>query len=240
MNLNKIFLSFLIFISTAIADVVSYTNTLPANFDYTENTVGRIITQQTITIPQWDNNLFVNSTLINVSYQIRGYYSFNYLLSTGPNTYGDFEFSYNSMQMQVNGPFATSPSVNLTELDFGGQYYTNFVNVSPLTTITGTSGLIKSVASDLMFDSNISNYIGTGTLSFLINESSYISITGHATGTGEVSYTQGASKYNAMQLVVNYEYYTIPESNSLYVLLSITAILIPIHYFNNIKRKRIS
>jgi hypothetical protein len=237
MNLNKIFLAFLIFISTAVADVVSYTNTLPANFDYTENTIGRINTQQTITIPQWDNNLFVNSTLVSVSYQIRGFYSFNYFVSTGPNTYGDFEFAYNNMYMQVEGPFTTSTSVNLIESDFGGQYSTNFVNVFPLTTISGTSGLINSVASDVLFDNNIANYIGTGTLSFLINESSFIYIKGYATGNGDISYTQGASKYNALELVVNYEYITIPESNSLYVLLGITAILIPVYYFNNIKRK---
>lgn len=240
MNLSKLLICLFIYLTTTAADIISYTNVLPSTFDYTPNTMGRINTEQQITIPQWNNNLFSNANLVSVSYQIRGYYSFNYFVETGPNTYGNFDFLYQNMFMQLNGPFNNSPSIYLNESDFGGAYSTNFVNVPPLTTISGTFGLINSGTSNLAFDNNISNYIGSGTVAFLINESSYISIIGNATGTREISYTQGASKYNAMELVINYEYYTIPESSSLYVLLSITAILMWINCFNNIKRKPIS
>ena len=234
MNIHKLYTLLLFCVLSVKANFVSYTNTLPSNFDYTESTVGRIQVQHLITLPQWDSQLFQNSTLVNVSYQMRGFYSFNYFVETGPNTFGNFEFGYENMYMQLTGPFSTSPTVYLTQSEFGGSYYTNFSNVSPLTTISGTSGLLSSVPSNLVYDTNVSNYVGTGTLSFLVNESALISISGTASGFHDISYTQGASKYNAMQLVINYEYYTIPEPSSIYGLLAIVTVL-SVYSYNKVK-----
>lgn len=201
--------------SSLFADEVTYTATIPSTFNFTTNTIGHVNAFAIVSIPQWNPNNFNGYTLQSVKYSLQGYYLFNYSLVTGPNTFADVTIDYSNINVSLNGPLNNSSSITLNETDFTGLHGFELLNIPPSSTLSGNSGLIISrLVETYDFNDNITNYIGTSTVDFLLNERSLTSINATAFGTSDLYLFIAASKYNAVDIHVTYQYATIPESST--------------------------
>lgn len=221
----SLLLTFTVFGKT-FADTVTYTATIPANFNFTTNTIGYVNASANVSLPQWNPDNFSGYNLQSVTYSLQGYYFFNYSLTTGPNAFADVNIEYSDMNVSLNGPFNNSPNITLNENDFGGVRLFELTNIAPGSSIAGNSGLIISrLVETYDLNDNITNYIGTSTVQFLINERSLTSIRATALGMSELYFSITAGKYNAVDVQITYEYTTIPESSTVMGAIFIIAVI---------------
>lgn len=227
MNYTKVFiLSLILLFNNLFADNVIYTATIPSTFNFTTNTIGHVNASVIVSLPQWNPINFNGYDLHSVKYSLQGYYFFNYSLTTGANTFANVTIEYSNMNISLNGPFNNSPDITLNENDFGGVHLFELTNIAPGSTMYGNSGLIISqMVESYDLNENITNYIGTGTIQFLINEISITSIRATALGMTELYFSITAGKYNATEIHITYEYITIPESSTLMGVIFIIAVI---------------
>ena len=197
--------------ASAFGGTVSYSNTTAGGIPLTTPNGGNdaTINGTFLSLPQWDNtgDVFgVGATLTSVQYRITTYSAYGRLSVTALAGNADIDASLASASATAFAPFVGSPTASVS-LTTGAAPQVQQLNVSPGSLPLVLFTPVYSGSGSYVTDPNTSSYVGTGTVSFDLGQTTSTAFNANAAGTSdEILITAIAGGRGAMTIEVLYTY----------------------------------
>jgi hypothetical protein len=190
---------------------VSYSNTTAGGIPLVAPAGGNdaTINGTFLSLPKWDNTGDVfgaTATLVSVQYRISTYQAYGRLSVTALAGNADVDASLVLASATMAGPFGGSPSASAS-LTTGPAPQVQQLNVAPGSLPLVLTTPVYSATGSYFTDPNTASYVGTGTVSFDLGQTTSTAFNANAAGTSdEISITATAGGRGAMTIEVLYTY----------------------------------